>query len=438
MACSLLWSIQVLASESQKIIRYENQRDEIFDLENFLKETRYKTETVDSTCYRQEPYTEYVCRDVTRYREECSTIPAHNECRTEYESVCHTENRYENECNWERGEPSCRVVVNYRRECSHEGGGRQCRTIPGDVECHRLPNGENRCVKIPPREECSDSPGREVCRQVPYEERECTEGPSRQVCRQVSRPEQVCQNVPRQRCETVPAQRVCQQVPYSETVCGNETLYRQIPYACKEQVQVPYEVTLKTHQANVKMVFDQKAAQTPAEFRVSLNTKGALDLKAKALAKDLVGFMKKQIKNTESADINLIDALFNISLFDKKDLFNVTTISDVVLRKNSLEFVVDGKFDIKRSSLATKIVKKDETKFEKTLRGIDLKTEFDGTHTRVFVDLEKFGAPDLGGIFNKKHTVSLVLKVDYSEFGELLFPSEELKVSNSVEVKVTK
>ena len=118
-------------AETSKTIRFENQREEIFDLENWLKETRYKTETVDSTCYRSEPYVDYVCRNVTRYREQCETIPGHQSCRTVYDRVCRTENRYENECRTVPGEQQCRVVVRYRQECTTSGGGRQCRTIPG-------------------------------------------------------------------------------------------------------------------------------------------------------------------------------------------------------------------------------------------------------------------------------------------------------------------
>lgn len=150
------------ATESSKTFSFENQREESFDLENFLKETRYKTETIDTTCYRQEPYIENVCRDVVRYRQECQTIPGHQECRTVYDQVCRTENRYEQECHTERGPQSCRVVTRYRQECSTTGGGQQCRQVPGEVIC-RVIRGENKCEKIPPRQECTNSPGHQQC-----------------------------------------------------------------------------------------------------------------------------------------------------------------------------------------------------------------------------------------------------------------------------------
>lgn len=432
--------MNITQAETSRTINFENQREEIFDLENWLKETRYKTETVDSTCYRQEAYTQNVCRDVTKYRQECYTEPAHQECRTVYDRVCRTENRYENECHMERGEQQCRVVVRYRQECSHEGGGRQCRTIPGDVECHRAPNGENRCVKIPPREVCENSPGRQVCRQVPYEERECQEGPSRQVCRQVNRPHEVCENRPRQQCEWIPAEQICRQIPYTVNECKDEIFYRQIPYACKKDVQVPYEVTLKTHQANVQMLFDAKSTAVASQFSVALDTKGDLVLTGKEIAgSSVAAFVKKDIQTESHADVNSIKAIYKIGLYNRADIFNVADkgISNVNLGKRSLAFIVNGKFDQSRSTLAVKITKKGETKFDRILKASQFRTKFDGSVTRIDVDLEALGAPKLGGVFNKKHTVNLKLKLDYSDVGELLLPAGgEFSTQTAVEVEV--
>ncbi|MBY0412871.1 MAG: hypothetical protein K2Q18_01835, partial [Bdellovibrionales bacterium] len=158
----LLFSLTLLQAayaETTKTFKFENQREEIVDLVNWLKRIDYKKEEVDSTCYRQEPYVENVCRDVTRYRQECHVEPSHEECGTVYDQVCRTETSSERECHTERGGEECRVVVNYREECSSVGGGQECRTVPGDIECS-IVNGENRCVKIPPHEECSDAPSR--------------------------------------------------------------------------------------------------------------------------------------------------------------------------------------------------------------------------------------------------------------------------------------
>jgi hypothetical protein len=437
-AILMLTLMNLAHADTSKTVKFENQREEIFDLENWLKETRYKKETVDSTCYNQVPYVENVCRDVTRYRQECSTIPAHEQCGTVYDQVCRTENRYENECRTERGPQSCRVVVNYRRECSTVPGEQQCRTIPGDVQCS-IVNGENRCVKIPPRQECSSGSSRQECRQVPYEERECSDGPSRQVCEQVNRPHQVCESRPRRECSTVPAERVCNSVPYSVNECKDETLYRQVPYACKKDVQVPYEVTLKTHQANVQVLFDAKSTEAASKFTIDLNNKGELSITGSELAGNkAMAFAKKDVKVEAHGDINTIKGIFNVSLYNQADLFQVSSkgITNVDLAKRSLSFVVNGKFDHKNASLSVKIAKKDDVKFEKVLKASQFKSKFDGSVTRIDVDLESLGAPKLGGLFNKTHTVTLKLKMDYAALGQLVLPKmDELSVSTSVEAK---
>ncbi len=426
-------------SETSKTIQFENQREETFDLENFLTETRYKTETIDTTCYRQVPYVENVCREVTRYRLECRTIPGHQECRTVSDPVCRTENRYENECHMERGEPSCRVVVRYRQECSQTGGGRQCHTVPGDVVCHREPNGENRCVKVPPREVCENTPGSQQCRQVPYEERECTDGPSRQVCRQVNHPYQVCDNHTRQQCDWVPDERECSQIPYSATECKDETLYRSVPYDCQKEVKVPYDVTLKTHQASVQVEFSNNAIEAKPSYTISLDSKGALSFEGQSDSKNMLALVKKEVSLTAQGDVNTINAKYKVTHLNLEDLFNVTNkgITDVDLNKRSLLFVVNGKFDASKTSLFVKISKKDDVKFEKTLKSNQFKSTFDGNVTKVEIDLESLGAPKLGGLFNKKHTVNLKLKLDVSaQDGEIVIPRvNDVSVSTIVEAE---
>lgn len=271
----LLLLASPLHAETVKTINYENQREEIFDLENWLKETIYTNEEVKDTCHRRVPVEEKVCKDVTKYKKECKTTPAHEECgdvnhpvchnETHYEQVCHTpthrechtetspvchnetryenvcsttpprqqcrtvnepschyETRYENECHTVPGEQQCRVVIRYREECNQVPGGRQCRQVPPDIRC-RIINGENKCEKIPAHEECSDTGSRRECRQAPYEERECSTGPSRQECRQVPRQEQVCENRSRQECTTIPGSQECHQVPRTEQVCENRS-----------------------------------------------------------------------------------------------------------------------------------------------------------------------------------------------------------------------
>jgi hypothetical protein len=434
----MLLCMNFAQAETSKTFSFENQREETFNLENFLKEIRYKTEMKDSTCYRQEPYVQNVCRDVTRYRQECQTNPAHQECRTVYDRVCHIENRYEQECHMERGPQQCRVVVHYRRECSTSGGGKQCRQVPGDVVC-RIVRGENKCEKIPPHQECTNVPGRQDCRQVPYEERKCSEGPSRQVCNQVNRPREVCENRSRQLCEWIPAEQQCRSIPYTVNECKDETLYKQIPYACKKDVQVPYEVILKTHQADIQFLFDAKSSDVASEYTVDLNTQGGLTLAAKDLNDNqTIAIVKKDVKELTRGDVNTIKAIYNVSLFNREDLFSVKGINDVSLSKKSMSFVAKGKFAKEKTTLAIKIVKKGNVKFEKVLESHQFSAKFDGTRTLIDVDLKALGCPNLTGlgIFNKNYLVNVKLKLDTSNLGEVLLPKlGEVSAETSVEVE---
>ncbi|MBY0412870.1 MAG: hypothetical protein K2Q18_01830, partial [Bdellovibrionales bacterium] len=242
---------------------------------------------------------------------------------------------------------------------------------------------------------------------------------------------------PRQQCETVPSHRECDQVPYSAEECGNETLYRSVPYDCKKTVDVPYETILKTHKANVQVLFDSKATEAASEFTVAVNDKGELAISGKELeGNSALAFAKKDVKVESVGDVNNILGVFNVSLIDRKDLFDVSEkgISDVDLGKRSLAFVVNGKFDQKNSSLSVKIAKKDDVKFEKVLKANQFTAKFEGGVTRVAVDLEAVGAPKLGGLFNKTHQVTLKLKIDSGSLGQLV-SGKELSVQASVEAK---
>lgn len=542
----LCMQINSVHADTQKVINYENQRGEVFDLENWLKEIQYKTEEVKDTCHKQVPYEEKVCKDVTKYKDECQTIPAHEscnnvnhpicrnettyedqcttpthrechneservchnetryenvcstspdrqECRTVNEPYCHNETRYENQCRTVPGQQECRVVTRYREECQQTGGGRQCRQIPPDIRC-RVVNGENKCEKIPGREECTEGRGQRVCRQVPYEERECHQGSSRQECRQVPRQEQVCENRSRQECRTVPgreecrqvprteqvcgmesrqvcqdvqdrpvchkvprteqvcedhweiecrnipAEQVCKKVPYTEQVCSMENRMKDVPYECTKQVQVPHEVIVKTHKANVQMEFDARSPQVETQFNVSLDTKGALQLTAKAdRDSHVIAFAQKEIKHEEVANVNSISALYKIILFDQMENFKFieSGIQNIKLHKRSLSFVIDGKIETKRASLDINISKKSKVKFAKTVLGNSIASTFDGEKTTINIDLEKLGAPKLGGIFTDLHRVHLKLKLDYKDLGEvILSEGKELSTETNVEVNV--
>ncbi|MGZ3857469.1 MAG: hypothetical protein ACXVKO_14520 [Bacteriovorax sp.] len=545
-AFCLLMQMGFVHAETSKTIGYENQKQEIFDLENWLKETTYTTEEVKDTCHRDVPHQEKVCKDVTKHKKECADVPAHQECKdvnhpichtetsseqqcstpthkdchtetspvchneTRYENVCstssgeqqcrtvndpscHYETRYDNQCTSVPGEQECRVVIRYHEECDQTPGGHQCHQVPPDIQCH-IVNGENKCEKIPAHEECTDTTGQRVCRQAPFEERECSAGSPRQECHQVPRQEQVCENNSRQECTTVPgsqqchqeahqeqvcstsshqecvdvpddeicrqvpvdhqvcvdnmqkeckdipAKNVCKKVSYKENVCKMETHTVDEAYECTKTVQVPHETLVKTHKAHVQMNFDARSKEVASEFSVALDTDGTLSLSAEDTNNsDLLIFAKKDIKSAQTTDINTLSAVYNIVLMNKAEFFKFmqSGIQNLALQKRSMSFMIAGKIEAQRASLAIAIAKKDEAKFEKTITGAQFTSEFDGTNTKITVDLEKFGAPKLGGIFNREHNVQLKLKLDYSDLGEsILSKAPEFSTAINANVKV--
>lgn len=389
-------------AESEKGFTFQGQREESFSLENILKGTEYREEQINTTCYRDIPYTENVCRMETRYRQECRQIPGRQECRTVYEPICRWETRY-------------------RQECTNTGGGRQCRTIPGDVQCRTMPNGENRCVKIPPREVCEDRPGQRICRQVPYQDR-------------------VCYNEPRNHCEWIPPRTACDQYPYQERVCRDEVRYRQEPYACVKTISVPYEVVLKTHKADVSVTFnDQAQNNSPIAFVAKLSEAGDVSLIAKDPNVTTGIFVRKNITNTDAGKENQITAHFPVDLVNLTESVKIArgSITNVDLGKHHLAFNVAGLVDTKRAKLYVRINKKDEVKFERSLIPSEYKVTNSNGESRITINLEKLGAPKLGGVFTTKHQINVQLTFDYSDLGTMLFPTQEaLKLNVNKEEKV--
>jgi hypothetical protein len=189
------------------------------------------------------------------------------------------------------------------------------------------------------------------------------------------------------------------------------------------------------------MQFDSKSTSADTDFNVALDTKGSLVLSASAVNDDshVLAFAQKDIKTASADDVNTIAALYKITLFNRLENFKFTQsgIQNVVLHSRSVEFTVAGKLDAKHATLAIFIGKKDDVKVDKTITGSQFETSFDGTNTKVTVDLEKFGAPKLGGVFVRTHTVRLKLKLDFSDLGEsVLNDGKELSASTEVNVKV--
>ncbi len=294
----LLLSVSLNALASLEApMKFSGQNAETIKLEKVIKVTRSVPREVPSTCTRQVPYEVYRCNDVTRYREQCSWVPAEQECHTEYDRQCRNVTRYREECT--RGPsrqechttptrqvctdrptrqvctqlPSreecsttpgrqvctdrpgrevcverptrevCRTRPDGQQHCTTVGGGQHCTTVGGGQDCRTEP-GERQCRQVGGGQHCTEVGGGQDCRTVGGD-RECRNVEGDPICRQVSYSDQECENVPRQACRTIPAHNECDQIPYTEEVCGNETAYRAEQYACMETIHEDKEIEKK-------------------------------------------------------------------------------------------------------------------------------------------------------------------------------------------------
>lgn len=127
--------------------------------------------------YRQEPYQDNYTEQVPYQAEETYYVDVpYQTTETYYEQVPYTERvSYTDYEEYWDSEYQCRNVTKYRQECSNqrlcEPGGRTCQPI---TECGTNARGERICKT---RNECTEGPRvcRDVpsCRQVPYTDREC-------------------------------------------------------------------------------------------------------------------------------------------------------------------------------------------------------------------------------------------------------------------------
>lgn len=205
---------------------------------------------VPSTCSRRIPQQEYVCRDVTRYRQSCHTVPSSQECS----SVPHRD---------------CRTVYRTRQECSGSSSQTVCTDTPSRQVCTDRPTREVCTTRPDGRQHCTTVGGGQHCTTVGGG-RSCREVPGNRVCRDVSYPDQECSTTYRQECRTIPSRQECSQIPYSENVCGNETTYRTETYACTE-TQTVYSSIPKTvkSETNVQILTNGIVEEFPVQVTLT-------------------------------------------------------------------------------------------------------------------------------------------------------------------------
>ena len=271
------------SAQIQTQFTFNGQNSEVLKAEKKVTSTIRVPVEIETTCTRQIPHEVRVCRDVTRYRQSCSTIPSSQRC-------------------WDDSDRVCRPVTRTRQECS----GSASRTV---------------CQDRPSRQVCTERPTREVCRTNPRGGQSCTtvgggthctevgggqncyEVPGSQVCRNVSYTDQECENFSRRRCETVPSRNECTDIPYSENVCGMETQYSTESYACTQVSMEERKVEkLIKSEINVQILTNGLVEEFPMSVAIAEAAPHAMEVKLLKEPKVIVVLKRKDVKIVASTE----------------------------------------------------------------------------------------------------------------------------------------
>ncbi len=382
---------------------YAQQTAEQITIQDTREVTLYRTEYVDSTCTRQEPYQETVCGNETRYRNECTWIPGRNVCRTENDYQCRDVRRTRREC----------TAGRTRRECVNEPARRECRTR----------NGVERCVDVPGRQRCRDVSGPQVCRDVPYTDREC-------------------QNVPRRVCNNVPGRNDCRDIPYQEYICRDVTRYRSIPYACKKPIQVPYIVNKEfTHQVNFSFKDVEQLGR--ATITLAMNQDGQLNISYKNLneAETFMQLLSEdQTVQVNSDEEARIVRNVSINFGNLKKLLaplNTTGKSLWMNKGGDFKLEVTKPNSLENSNIEVSVTKRSsgDLHFLKVLKLSD----FNISEKHLSIDLATHGFEQLKGFLGKKVKLKVDISVKVERPRNLLLPlNVELEKSKSFNLEVSK
>ena len=402
----LLVSFSSLA-QVESLINFRGQNAETISVDKSVNVTRPVPYQVPDTCYNQIPYQSYECRDVTRYRQQCTWIPASQRCWTENDRVCRNVTRTRQECH---NGPS-------RQVCTERPSRQVCTERPTREVCRTDSNGQQRCTTVGGGQSCQTVGGGQSCTTVPGE----------RICRDVSYTDQECHNVPRQRCETVPGRNDCRDIPYSEEVCGYETRYRAEPYAC-QRTEYRDETKVKQLKGAIQVQFITNGLVE--EFPLLVQA-GAVNAKFEKfeimvkLQKDpqaLVMLRNKKISAQENETEIVLDGEVVIEVIDPKTVAPVfpTQFKGAVFDENKelLSLSFEGPISA-IGTIETKIVANPKIGRNKTV--VELKASYPSERVtlqndKLVLNLSRIMQNDLV----KRNEVTLKLTAPLAVEGELL------------------
>lgn len=365
-------------------LNFNGQNSDVLKAEKAVTVITPEYVQVPSTCYRQVATGQIqVCRNETRYREECSWVPSSESCRTEYNQVCNP-------------------VSRSREVCSGGGSRQECSSIPTSTVCYDRPTNEV-CTTLPDgTPHCTTVGGGQTCQEVGGGQH-CTTVYDQPTCYQESYYDQECTSVPQNRCETIPGRNDCTSIPYTENVCGMETQYESESYACTQTVTVNKEEkkNLKvetTIQINTNGLVDEFQAMITIKQKSSQFKDFSIEAELLKEPKIFVVLKKKEVKiaSATKTEISLqANLVFEVMTLEMLPVSLPKEITSAVFQDSTKKLILaaDGKFSAK-GSVDLSLSKK-ELFSRKTV------AEFKGTYPSKLVEV---------GVVEGKSALSVDLK----------------------------
>ncbi|MFZ4714104.1 MAG: hypothetical protein ACOYL6_10345 [Bacteriovoracaceae bacterium] len=320
--------------------------------------------------------------------------------RTEYRTETHNTTCYRQE------------LAGYRPQCHYETR-QNCYYVPRT--CHIVTSQQ--CTSVPP-----------VCRPV------CHNGPQGQICKNVcSGGGTQCRPVNHQQCNG--GYNQCN--PYQYQVCVDVPVYRTVPYACTETVQVPYQVFDHTVDANVKLNFAElpQGANANEKFTVAIQKDDIVI--SVASSKNVLIYTEKTQNVSVNGANKIIDANIRARFSNLASLREtLTSISQVKIENNVLAFAI-GKASNLQFKQKLKIVQKklfkDKTLIDRELASFEVSSFASNGQQYFSVDLKKLGL----NLKEKKHIVTLSTEAILDNARPLNYQDlPVLKLSKEVEIKL--
>jgi hypothetical protein len=202
--------------------------------------------------------------------------------------------------------------------------------------------------------------------------------------------------------------------------CYRQPIYRQLPYTCYQQVQVPYEVHDFDTVANVQINFGALPEGINANETIKLVLDGSLlTISAEGSKNLILELNKEDVKTSVNGNVKTIDANYEIGLTNAGLILSALSDMNASINYNVLTYDLGtlGKgLNIGHNLKILKVrpLLSDIIMFDRDLNSSELAVTARGERTEYVVDFKKIGTE----LYNGKFSVNI--KSYYKAKGKVL------------------